>query len=339
MHVSGLLPDLTSLAVWHSASAALDVARNLRQNRIGMPGATRHHLPQHRAGAPGALACARRVAACVAALALLLGAGAAAAADGARLYREHCASCHGPDGRGDGPDAALFVQPPRDLRDGVLTRYPLDALTVRVLDGRELQLLLDPAAMHRRATDVEALIAWLHRLPTVDWPRADHGRAVYLDRCAACHGLYGTPPSSDLPAGVRTPRSLSDPALQARPDAALIEAVRHGRRGMPALVPRLTADEAGDVAVFVRLFSPGFQTYTQYCAACHGDHGIPQGSFAEERAQPTVLFDAAYFARQDPEVLRARVWHMLAERQPAMPHFRGTLSADEVRAILISLRP
>lgn len=35
---------------------------------------------------------------------------------GARLYRAHCAVCHGPEGRGDGPAAAGLVPRPADLR-------------------------------------------------------------------------------------------------------------------------------------------------------------------------------------------------------------------------------
>ena len=34
---------------------------------------------------------------------------------GAVLYRRYCASCHGVDGRGDGPAAAALSPPPRDL--------------------------------------------------------------------------------------------------------------------------------------------------------------------------------------------------------------------------------
>lgn len=35
---------------------------------------------------------------------------------GAALYAERCAACHGPEGRGDGPDAAALDPPPADLR-------------------------------------------------------------------------------------------------------------------------------------------------------------------------------------------------------------------------------
>ena len=57
-----------------------------------------------------------------AALALVLGAckstppvAAPKQASGAQLFQSLCASCHGPQGRGNGPVAALLVVPPTDL--------------------------------------------------------------------------------------------------------------------------------------------------------------------------------------------------------------------------------
>ena len=35
--------------------------------------------------------------------------------DGAQLYREHCAVCHGVDAKGNGPAAAALKRPPSDL--------------------------------------------------------------------------------------------------------------------------------------------------------------------------------------------------------------------------------
>ncbi len=40
---------------------------------------------------------------------------AAVLAEGADDYESHCAACHGPAGRGDGPMAAILVLPPSDL--------------------------------------------------------------------------------------------------------------------------------------------------------------------------------------------------------------------------------
>jgi mono/diheme cytochrome c family protein len=107
---------------------------------------------------------------------------------------------------------------------------------------------------------------------------------------------------------------------------------------MPGLTPRLSEAQAHDVAAFVRLLSPGYVVYSQYCAQCHGNRGIGVGSFAESFPAPTVVFDRAYFAHHDADQLRVAVWHMLQQHQPAMPHFRGALSEAEAAAIVRYLR-
>ena len=61
--------------------------------------------------------------------------------NGADLYRTHCASCHGREGRGNGPVAASMRKPPPDLtqlsrRNGGL--FP-EARIRRIVDGREVE--------------------------------------------------------------------------------------------------------------------------------------------------------------------------------------------------------
>ncbi len=60
--------------------------------------------------------------------------------DGARLFSEHCASCHGATGTGNGPLADRFRQPPPDLtlytsRNGGV--FPAEQVR-RIVDGREV---------------------------------------------------------------------------------------------------------------------------------------------------------------------------------------------------------
>jgi len=69
----------------------------------------------------------------------LVAAGSAHAGDdaGRKLYTRYCASCHGREGRGDGPVAAALGEKPKDLtqiaaeHDGY---FPLDAV-VEAIDG------------------------------------------------------------------------------------------------------------------------------------------------------------------------------------------------------------
>jgi mono/diheme cytochrome c family protein len=255
---------------------------------------------------------------------------------GDRLYHEHCAACHGATGRGDGPNAALFSITPRDLHDGVLSRYGTDDLVRRVRDGRALELALDRPALRAHAQDVDDVVAHMKRLPTLDWGVVDEGWGIYTQRCERCHGRFGRPPAS-FPTGVRPPRPLGDPAFQrSTDDAALREAIRHGRKGMPAPSPRPAADEVALLVAFIRTLSPGFETYSQYCAACHGDSG--RGAPAIDPALPNVVFDASYFNRTHPEHLHQAVWHMMRENQPSMPHFRRALTESETQRIIEYLR-
>jgi hypothetical protein len=63
--------------------------------------------------------------------------------DGAMLFQGYCASCHGPDGRGDGPIAGSFDINMEDLRtirtrnDGVFDRQALRTM----IEGSTLRLV------------------------------------------------------------------------------------------------------------------------------------------------------------------------------------------------------
>jgi mono/diheme cytochrome c family protein len=242
-----------------------------------------------------------------------------------------CASCHGPAGRGDGPWASTFDPPPANLRERLLaSRDPQEAVR-RVLDGRKL-VALDPARARAHGTEVEALVTYLERLPGIDWERAERGEEVYVARCETCHGRFGHPSPAPGATGPR-PRDLSDPTFQsATSDERLGYLVRHGRSDMPA-VPELPSGDLRPLVVYVRLLSPGFELYTRYCASCHGDDGRAD-DLVEPGTAPMVRFDRDYFAKRDPEVLRKKVWHMLEDRKPRMPHFRGALDEADVRAIV-----
>jgi mono/diheme cytochrome c family protein len=68
----------------------------------------------------------------------LAGQSSSTAKAGSGLYVNYCASCHGPNAKGDGPTAAALKKKPADLtliakRNG--GKYPTD-LVFRTIDGR-----------------------------------------------------------------------------------------------------------------------------------------------------------------------------------------------------------
>jgi mono/diheme cytochrome c family protein len=132
---------------------------------------------------------------------LLFGTPAGAAPpDGRVLYVQRCAVCHGRDGSGDGPDATLFLSPPRDLRSGYLATHSTAEAVRRVLDGRSERFALDLPALRERIAEVDSVTAHLRHIPEVDWTAADQGQVLFATRCAACHGPFGRPGGA-LPAG------------------------------------------------------------------------------------------------------------------------------------------
>ena len=199
---------------------------------------------------------------------VLLAVGPALAAssepDGRTLYVEQCARCHGADRGGDGADAAFFSPPPRDLGTGFLGVHSDDALLARLREGNPLSLARDPEGRAARSRTVEVLVSHLQRLPDLDWKQIDAGGLVYGARCEVCHGPFGKPwPGADLPPGVqRMPRDLRSASFQASmSDSEMLEAITHGRAGMPALVPGLVVT---DVAAVESLKLPGAETIASY---------------------------------------------------------------------------
>ena len=268
---------------------------------------------------------------------LLALSASAADLNGQQLYVKYCAPCHGQDGRGNGPDADIFAERPRDLRTGFLKKYPADDLVRRIRTGTPLELALDPPALKARAGEVNTLVAYLKKLPSIDWKQTEVGWAIYAERCAVCHGPYGDG-SKHLPSGVRPPRDLSSAAFQKSiSEDELMLVVRHGRQGMPALVPRVPEAAGPPLAAFVRLLSPGFTLYSRYCAGCHGDDGLGVRELGI-LDMPEVKFDRQYFAHHDAEQLHTAVWHMLASEKPAMPHYRWIITDAEARAIVSYLQ-
>jgi mono/diheme cytochrome c family protein len=147
-----------------------------------------------------------------------------AVARGQALYAKQCASCHGVEGRGDGPAAYLLSPKPRDLRaaryrlvstwEGIPTDDDLMRTLTRGIPGSAM-----PSWAHLPEADRRALVAYVKTLAehplavqparapengdpgaglvTVPPEPADsttnHARAreLFEGACASCHGTTG----------------------------------------------------------------------------------------------------------------------------------------------------
>jgi mono/diheme cytochrome c family protein len=136
--------------------------------------------------------------------------------DGAGLYQERCASCHGKTGRGDGEYAGLLNPRPRDFTGGrfkvrstdtgnLPTDEDLAHSITEGLHGTSMatwKAFLKPEQVQALVAEVKSFsprfadehpqsIAIGPEVPDTE-QNAEEGRAVYEKlRCAACHGTDG----------------------------------------------------------------------------------------------------------------------------------------------------
>ncbi len=261
-----------------------------------------------------------------------------AAERGAPLYAAYCAGCHGPQGDGDGPVAAVIKLQPADLRaPGLLDRADDDALVARLRHGAPL-----PSTPRRNAVaedlEVDALLAYLPTLSTSNWDVLRIGRLVFEGTCASCHGAYGEgegalgatndPPPPNL---LRARERYSDPGLA--------QLVTYGHGAMLPLGAAFQPGEIPAVVAYVRYLSKGYRLYDTYCAACHGDDG--HGVHPEDLLPPAMKapeLGAVTLDRLGPQAARAKVLHMVRRESGRMPHFRDTLTEAQLRDVIAYLR-
>ncbi|HWP67290.1 MAG TPA: c-type cytochrome [Candidatus Limnocylindria bacterium] len=192
-------------------------------------------------------------------------------------------------------------------------------------------------ALGKALRAIDAVTAHIRRIPEIDWTEAGRGRDLFLRRCAGCHGPSGEGALPDV-ALERVPPDLGAPDVRARlVGDRRLTAVRHQLPGMLGLEQVPNETDAKALAAWVAVLSPGYRTYTSYCAGCHGEAGRPpDGLPAAER--PKVTFDRAYLASLEPGELENAASHMVLAKQPRMPHLASELSEAETRAIVEYLR-
>jgi mono/diheme cytochrome c family protein len=112
--------------------------------------------------------------------ALRVGTLTAREAAGHRVFVQRCATCHGPEGQGDGQNAYNLSPPPPDFREALAKVTPADRR--RIIEGGTAAVgrspLCPPWARSLSPEEIDALLAWLEvaaqRAPEA--PRASRRR-------------------------------------------------------------------------------------------------------------------------------------------------------------------
>lgn len=185
----------------------------------------------------------------------------AAAIDGAQLYHQTCAVCHGEHGDGG-------VGVPLNLPDFLAVASD-DYFRVTIREGRPGRVM--PAFPNLSAAEIDAIIAYLRSLSAEPVPvysekppqgDAAHGGKLFASHCVTCHGDQGqggagTGVTFSRPRGapIMAP-ALNNPGFQnAAGDAMLKATLMRGRRGtpMPSIADLgMRESDADDLVAYLR---------------------------------------------------------------------------------------
>ena len=173
---------------------------------------------------------------------------------GRRLYADHCASCHGNGGAGDGPGAASLRPRPANLVEHEYSDARLAEALWNGVAGSSM-----PAWRDHAPNDLAAVAAVIKTfsatrpVPPLPENLVEIGARVYTSNCVQCHGPQGDglgPAAAELtmaPTNFREQRPSLDESLRA---------LRNGVDGTPMApwTSRLDAAEILAVAHYVRGF-------------------------------------------------------------------------------------
>ena len=186
-----------------------------------------------------------------------------AAPDGAKLYGRNCAACHGENGTGGiGVPLALPA-----FQSGVSDDY----LRKTIRHGRPGRVM--PAFSQLDQAEIEAIVrhvrTWNKGAPATYSARPvkgnpGHGKKLFAQYCAACHGANGEGGKGtgvtfsrprDLP--IMAPALHNPGFLAAASDAMIKATLMHGREGTPMvsfLKQGLKEKDIDDIVSYVRGF-------------------------------------------------------------------------------------
>lgn len=205
-------------------------------------------------------------------------------AQGAVIFAEKCASCHGDAGRGNGAAASsLPVEVPAIGRSEVaLSARPADWFDV-VTNGR-MERSMPPfkSLSDRDRWDVVAYALSLH----TGQARLDSAKVIFEEQCQGCHGSLGKGDGARS-ASLNVPDWSHPERLALLSEAELFQTITGGSGGMPAYRESLDDAQRLALAAFVRSLtfsSPGRAAGTSAVAGAE-IAGTPVSSTGEPPAQ------------------------------------------------------
>jgi len=109
---------------------------------------------------------------------------------GATLYQQNCEPCHGPQGAGDGPQAAALDVSPKRLDDAVAMHELAPAVSFHQAKYGSESGAMPAFSTFLNDEQIWQVLAYTWSLHTSE-QNVKVGSELYAQQCAACHGVTG----------------------------------------------------------------------------------------------------------------------------------------------------
>jgi len=238
--------------------------------------------------------------------------------NGAKLYSQECAPCHGTSGRGDGPQASQLSVPvaPLGLSDSSRQSTPAEWYTL-VTQGN-LEKFMPPFAnlSDRQRWDV---VAYAMSLSSSDELIAQ-GKKLYQENCTSCHGLSGKGDGPDVGKLSSQPTDLTDQSLMAQTSpSSLFQGISSGvAPDMPAYTSTLDENERWALTGYLRSLTFALPVASQNAYPPPTDNAVTTSSL---NAYPAPQAYPQPVVTQSPEITST------SEVSPTVPLY-GTVSVQ-----------
>jgi len=265
---------------------------------------------------------------------------------GEPLYRQHCVSCHGPIGKGDGPAAAGLNPKPPAIGDAAFMSAASPGMMFRKISVGVSGTAMQPFASALTPAQRWNIVAYLASLRTHPEQIAE-GEGLYTQACMECHGATGAGDGPVARSLSKLPPEIGTFAWQVqRSDSQIAAAVRQGVAGSP--MPGagwMTPAQSASVVAYLRTLPLRGRTI----AAGSDSAGAP-GALGASRAAISLLeqsltaarngrtgdagdraFDA-YLAFEPIETpARARDPGVVASMEKLFTDFKAAVRANDIR--------
>jgi mono/diheme cytochrome c family protein len=280
---------------------------------------------------------------------------------GESLYQQHCAVCHGQQGRPDTAAGRLLAPRPRVFSDPVdMARVSFEQMYGAIKEGRPGTAM---APWNTVLTDLQigAVIDYIFTFLPESSRSAPYeasvalGRRLYRARCVVCHGDTGRADTEAARMLDPPPTDFTDPVAMARvDDGRMYLAITKGVPGtaMSSWEHAMVPAEVIDIMRYVRTLerslpagmsrrdldlTVGGNIYEEHCIVCHGAEGKGRTLLMQSLGRyPMDFSDTKAMRAVSDDVLRQTILN--GRPGTAMAPWQGILNEEDVRRLILFIR-